>query len=201
MNAAATIAREIDDLKRRNTPSMREIRKRWSRTLRKAPADDGLATVAELEAHADQTGKWVAYELVRFHPPAFAAITEAQIEGFVGRAQSWYAVDALGTILTGSMWAKGQLEDARVAAWSMSPDRWLRRSALVLTVGLNTLASGGRGDAARTLPICRQLASDRVEGFLADRDTVLPARVKREVGHKLSTGLKTPGNRRQPIAD
>lgn len=103
MNAAAAIALEIDDLKRRDTPSMREIRKRWSRTLRQALADDVLVTVAELEAHSDQTGKWVAYELVRFHPTAFAAVTEAQIEGFVERAQSWYAVDALGTILTGAM--------------------------------------------------------------------------------------------------
>jgi 3-methyladenine DNA glycosylase AlkD len=214
MDAAADILRDLESLPRRDTGSMRAVRKRWSAALRGTPADEVLATVAALEARSDQTGKWLAYELIRVHPGAFAAVAEAQIQGFAERAQSWYAVDALGTILTGALWAKGRLSDARVEAWSRSPDLWLRRSALVATVGLNALGSGGPGDAARTLPIARRLASDRedmvvkalswalrvlsqrdrpaVEAFVAEMGETLAPRVRREVRHKLSTGLKTP---------
>jgi 3-methyladenine DNA glycosylase AlkD len=214
VDAAAAIAREIEALPRRDTASVRAVRKRWSATLRSAPAAEVLAIAVAMEAQASQTGKWVAYELVRFHPAAFAAIPEAQVADFAGRAQSWYAVDALGTILTGPLWAKGRLSDRLIEDWSRADDRWLRRSALVATVGLNARASGGSGDAARTLPICRRLAGDRddmvekalswalrflsqrdrpaVERFMAEMGDRLPARVRREVRNKLSTGLKTP---------
>jgi 3-methyladenine DNA glycosylase AlkD len=120
-------------------------------------------------------------------------------------------------ILAGPLWAKGRLSDRLVETWSKSPDRWLRRSALVATVGLNARTSGGPGDAGRTLPICRRLAADRddmvekamswalrvlsqrdrpaVEAFMAEMDERLPARVRREVRHKLATGLKSGRNR------
>jgi 3-methyladenine DNA glycosylase AlkD len=220
---ASGILRDLANLPRRDTPSMRAVRKRWSTALRGAPADEVLATAAALEARSDQTSKWLAYELIRFHPGAFAAVTEAEIEGFAARAQSWYAVDALGTILTGALWAQERLADARIEAWSRSTDWWLRRSALVATVGLNARASGGPGDAARTLAICRHLAADRddmvvkalswalrvlsqrdrpaAEAFLAEMDGVLAPRVKREVRHKLSTGLKTPRISRNATPD
>ena len=89
-----------------------------------------------------------------------------------------------------------------------------RRAALVRTVGLNTRARGGTGDAARTLAVCRLLADDHedmvqkamswalrtlvvhdreaVSEFLQDYDDFLAARVKREVRNKLETGLKNP---------
>ena len=73
---------------------------------------------------------------------------------------------------------------------------------------------GGTGDAPRTLAICERLAGDRedmvvkalswalralamrepaaVARFLAVHEDELAARVKREVGHKLRTGLKNP---------
>lgn len=214
MDRAAQIAREIAALPRQDTASVRALRKGWSKALHASSAADVLAIAGAFEAAAEQTAKWVAYELIRFHPDAFATVGAAQIKGFAVRAQSWYAVDALGTILTGPLWAKGSLADDQVESWSRSDDRWLRRSALVATVGLNARASGGPGDAARTLAICRRLAADRddmvvkalswalrvlsqrdrpaVEAFLAEMDTVLPARAKRELRHKLSTGLKTP---------
>jgi 3-methyladenine DNA glycosylase AlkD len=215
MDTATAIARDIAALPQRDTASLRTVRKAWSKGLRLAPAGDVLAAAEGLEAKAGQGGKWIAYELVRFHPGALEQVTEAQIADFASRAQSWFAVDALGTILTGLLWAKGRLSDELVEAWSRSDDRWLRRSALVATVGLNARASKGPGDAARTLTICRRLAPDRdemvekalswalrelskrdrpaVERFMAEMDAVLPARVRREVRHKLATGLKAPG--------
>ena len=223
MDAAAAIAREIDALPRRDTASVRAVRRRWSTVLRAAPASELLAIAAAIESSCDQERKWVAYEFVRFHAGAFAAMDEARIAGFVERAQSWYAVDALGTILTGALWAKGRLSDASVEAWSRSGSRWLRRSALVATVGLNAWASGGTGDADRTLAICRRLVSDRddmvekamswalralsqrdrpaVERFMVEMGDGLASRVRREVRNKLSTGLKTPGKGTAATAD
>ena len=214
MDAAAEIAREIAALPVRDTPSVRAVRKRWSQSLKGSSAEDVLAIAKVVEAHAAQTGKWVAYELIRFHPAAFAAIRERDIADYAGRLASWYAVDAFGTILAGPLWAKGGLSDGFVEAWTRSDDRWLRRSALVATVGLNARKAGGAGDAARTLAICRRLAADRddmvekamswalrflsqrdrpsVEGFMVEMDGKLAPRVVREVRNKLRTGLKTP---------
>jgi 3-methyladenine DNA glycosylase AlkD len=220
-DAAAAIAREIDGLPGADTAAVRALRKRWSRTLRAAPATEVLAIAERFEGQAGQGGKWVAYELVRDHPAAFAAVTAQQVADFAGRAQSWFAVDALGVILAGPLWAKGQLSDRLIESWSTAEDRWLRRLALVATVGLN--GSAASGDAARTLPICLRLASDRddmvekalswalrklaqrdrpaVEAFMAEIGPRLPARVRREVGSKLATGLKGPRKRRQVTAD
>ncbi|MEO8453153.1 MAG: DNA alkylation repair protein [Gemmatimonadota bacterium] len=86
--------------------------------------------------------------------------------------------------------------------------------AVVATVPLNVRAQGGRGDVPRTLAVCRLVVTDRddmvvkalswalrslvpwdrsaVEGFLAEHGERLEARVRREVGNKLRTGLKSP---------
>jgi len=223
MDAALAIVCEIESLPRRDTPSMRTVRKRWSSALRGMSAEEVLATASALEARVGQSSKWLAYELIRFHPRAFVAVSEDQLETFAMGAQSWYAVDALGTMLIGPLWARGRLADGRVEAWSLSQDVWLRRSALVATVGLNARSSGGPGDAIRTLSICRRLAGDRedmvvkalswslrvlaqrdrpaVEGFLAKMEAVLAARVRREVRRKLDTGVKSARIGRKATAD
>jgi 3-methyladenine DNA glycosylase AlkD len=90
---------------------------------------------------------------------------------------------------------------------------WWRRNALVTTVPLNVAATG-KGDAARTLAICRLLLDDRddmvvkamswalralsvrdpsaAERFLAQNEDRLAPRAKRELRHKLATGVKNP---------
>ena len=90
-------------------------------------------------------------------------------------------------------------------------------AAVVCTVALNSKARGGQGDTSRTLMICRRLVEDRddmvvkamswalrelakrdpaaVRGFLAEHETALAPRVKREVRNKLETGLKNPKKR------
>lgn len=212
MISAAGIEAEILALPSRYTTFVRDLRKRHSAALKAEPAEAVVALARDLEARRPQEGKWVAYELIRHHKGAYAAVTEAVLADFATRATTWYSVDALGTILTGPLWAKGRLSDSLVERWSRAPEWWLRRSALVATVGLNARMSGGPGDAARTLAVCRALAADRedlvvkamswalrvladrdraaVEGFMAEVDEVLAARVKREVATKLRTGLK-----------
>lgn len=216
--ALEKIRADIAALPRRDTPHLRAVRKAWSQRLKSADAPAVIAIAQGLEAQSAQEVKWVAYELIRHHKPAFAAVTPAQIEDFAGRIASWYATDALGTVLTGPLWAQGRLTDALFDRWSVSPQMWLRRSALVGTVGLNASLRGGRGDPARTLPICLRLAGDRddmIEKAVSwalrylsqkDREAVVAfmdahgeafcARVRREVRHKLTTGVKSGRGRR-----
>ena len=109
-----------------------------------------IAVAQAIERSAGQSAKWPGYELIRFHTGAFATVTEQQIVDFAGRIASWYATDAFGTILSGPLWARGRIPDALIDGWSRADDRWLRRSALVATVGRNAT----RPDAAATFDIC-----------------------------------------------
>jgi 3-methyladenine DNA glycosylase AlkD len=211
---ASDIRVEIAALPRRDTLSMRALRRRRSAALKSAEASDVIAIARALEKASPQEGKWVAYELIRFHPGAFAVVGKAEIEDFAGRIASWYASDAFGTILSGPLWAEDRLPDGLFESWSRSQNRWLRRSALVATVGLNASLPGRKGDPDRTFPICLTLAADRddmvekavswalrylsqrdrtaVEAFMAEHGGRFGSRVRREVRNKLSTGLKSP---------
>lgn len=208
--AAADIRAEIAALPRPDTPSVRAVRRRWSRALAPATAGDVIAIARALEADAPQEGKWVAYELVRHHLAAFDAVGAAEVADFASRIASWYATDSFGTVLSGPLWARGGIPDALIDDWSFSADRWLRRSALVATVGRNAV----RADPARTLALCLRLAADRddmvekavswalrylsqkdraaVAAFMDEHGTAFAARVRREVRNKLATGRKNP---------
>jgi 3-methyladenine DNA glycosylase AlkD len=207
---AAQIEAEIAALPAAYTPELRDLRKLWSLELKPQPAANVIALTRALEQASPQERKWVAYELVRFHPAAFAAIDQTEVEGFAGRIASWYATDAFGTVLSGPLWARGRLPDDMFDGWSRSDSRWLRRSALVATVGRNAV----KPDPARTFELCLRLADDRddmvekavswalrylsqkdraaVEAFWAVHAARFRPRVQREVRHKLATGVKNP---------
>ncbi len=158
--------------------------------------------------------RWVGYEFIRYHAEAFNAFDDRKLSQFSIGLDSWDSVDAFARILSGPAWAQGKVSDKAIMSWTQANDRWLRRAALVSTVALNRLSDGGRGDTVRTLRICRRLATDRddmvekalswalralcaqdaaaVRAFLAAFDGQLAARIKREVGNKLRTGLKNP---------
>ncbi len=195
-----------------NTPHQRAMRRRYSQQLRAADAATVLA-VARTLLHT-YGRRWLACELVQNHPAAFAQIGPAELAEFGQGMDSWDAVDSFARILAGPAWLRGQVSDDLIHAWAGSPDRWLRRAALVSTVALNMRSQGGQGDTGRTLAVCRRLAADHddmvvkalswalrelvphdppaVSAFLAEYDAVLAARVKREVRHKLATGRKNP---------
>jgi 3-methyladenine DNA glycosylase AlkD len=204
---------EIAALTKRDTPHLRALRKVWSQALKPEPGEHVIAVVEALEAVSPQESKWLAYELIRNHKAAFAEVSLLLVERFAGRAASWYAVDALGTILTGPLWAAGRLPDALVDDWSRSENRWLRRLSLVTSVGRNAT----RPDPAVTFALCRRLAADRddmvekavswalrflsqrdkaaVEAFMTEHGEEFRPRVRREVGQKLRTGRKNPAPR------
>jgi 3-methyladenine DNA glycosylase AlkD len=158
--------------------------------------------------------RWVAYELIRYHPAAFESLDEAALEDLGQGINNWWTVDAFARTLAGPAWLKGQVTDAVIHRWADSEDVWWRRAALVSTVALNVRSRGGYGDVPRTLAVCRLLVDDHedmvvkalswalrelvvhdpdaVQAFLDEYEHGLAARVKREVRNKLTTGLKNP---------
>ncbi len=212
---ANEMAAEIAALSVHNTDTERAVVHRYSQRISQEEPGLVLALAQELlEAHGR---RWQAYELIAAHPGAFRSLGPAELEHLGHGIDSWWSVDAFARTLAGPAWCQGQVPDELIRSWAVSPDRWWRRAALVSTVAWNVRSLGGRGDTKRTLAVCRLLAGEHddmltkalswalrmlayfdpaaVEGFLEEFDAVLAARVKREVRHKLSTGLKNPRRR------
>lgn len=207
---------DVEALSKRNTPNIRAVRRQYSREIRGRQPE----LVLDLAVRLLETSRlrWVVYELIRHHKATFESLTDETIERIGRGLDSWQSVDAFGCTLSGPAWRTGHLSDSAVHRWAVSEDVWWRRAALVSTVGLNTRARGGTGDAARTLAVCRLLADDHedmvqkamswalrtlvvhdreaVSDFLEDYHDSLAARVKREVRNKLDTGLKNPRRNR-----
>ena len=209
---AAEMAADIRALPAHDSASERRVVQHYTQRIALTDASFVLELAQELlERYAC---RWQAYELIAGHPAAFHSLGPAELEAFGRGIDSWWAVDSFARSLAGPAWCAGQAPDALFHAWARSADRWWRRAALVSTVAWNVRSLGGRGDALRTLAVCRLLAADHddmlakalswalrmlvyfdpaaVSAFLAEYDAVLAGRVKREVRHKLATGLKNP---------
>lgn len=207
---AAEVVACLQALPNSKTETVRAVRREFSRRIAKAPPEEVLALALRL---LDQH-RFVAYELVHYHPAALRSLGEQDLE-LLGRGiASWDAVDTFACYLSGPAWREHQVPDAVIEGWAHASDRWWRRAALVSTVPLNLTARGGRGDTARTLRICRLLVTDRddmvvkamswalrelsrrdqeaVRDFLEEYEGQFAARIVREVQHKLTTGLKNP---------
>jgi 3-methyladenine DNA glycosylase AlkD len=211
MDAAQQLLAELSSLTERNTPSLRRLRRAYSKQWKGESPRFVLAVARQLNASGY---RWIGCELIRNHPAAFAALNDRAVAQFAVGLNSWDSVDAFARILSGPAWAHGYVSDALIEKWSRSRDRWLRRAAVVSTVALNMRSDGGQGDTRRTLAICRRLAADdddmvqkaiswalrtlvacdgaAVAKFLAIHREHLSSRVKREVCNKLRIGLKNP---------
>jgi hypothetical protein len=161
----------------------------------------------------------LGFEILRAAPRALAAARRADVESFASGMADWAHADCFACFAGGVAWRLGIIGDRVMAKWARSPDRWWRRAALVSTVPLNCRARGaGEPQPERTLAICELLLDDRddmvvkamswalrelakrdarpVEQFLNRYQGRIAARVCREVGNKLRTGLKSPRLRR-----
>lgn len=208
---AAEIVAEIRALHVRNTPSIRAVRRRVSKTIRD---ESGRDVIGLAQALGDAAHRWVGYELIANHRGAREALRLRDVERLGRGMATWDQVDTFAIYVSGPAWRDGCIGDRDVHRWARSKDRWWRRAALVSTVPLNARAQGGSGDTKRTQRVCSMLANDHddmvekalswalrtliakdrraVERFLREREAELGARVKREVRNKLRTGLKNP---------
>jgi 3-methyladenine DNA glycosylase AlkD len=194
-------------------PELRRLRQAYSKRLARSEVADILTIANQLVARETEAARFVAYELVQFHRATARQITEPQVLELGREIDSWSAVDAFAYCITGPAWKSGNLADDVIFSWTGSADRWWRRLALASTVLLHRAPAAERS-VARTLAVCERLASDRddmvvkalswalrtasksdpdaVRAFVRENESVLAARVKREVANKLRTGLKTP---------
>jgi len=197
--------------------NIRALRREYSKRLAKELPEDILALALRL---IDEPGfeprnfepRFIAYELIHHHRVALQSVRAKDVQRLARGLDSWYGVDTFAPLVAGPAWREGQIPDSLIHRWARSKDLWQRRAALVCTVALNNKARGGKGDAARTLAVCELLVADRedmvvkamswalrelakrdpqaVQAFVQKHEDKLAARVKREVGNKLRTGLK-----------
>ena len=193
--------------------ALRRLRRSHSRALRKANARVVLELAAALVESGAPGSRVLASELVLHHPRALDEIRLRDVRRLAGKLSSWSDVDVFACMISGQAFRDGRLSETEILRWARSTDRWWRRAALVSTVPLNVKAQGGRGDAARTLRVCRALLDDRddmvvkalswalralcerdpaaVRRFLDAHGNVLALRALREVRNKLRTGRKS----------
>lgn len=184
----------------------------WKSRLKTEKAEFVIQLARSLRGSGIRECRQLGCELLAGHAAAFARVDRALLEELGQGMDNWSWVDHFACTLAGPAWQAGQIRDSTVLAWSRSPDLWWRRTALVATVPLNTKSRGGRGDADRTLAVCRELVEDHeemiekalswalrclapwdaaaVSGFLAEHGAVLGARIRREVSRKLQTETK-----------
>jgi 3-methyladenine DNA glycosylase AlkD len=205
------LADHIGGLRQRSVPTLRRLRRDYSRRLSNADARSVFWLAARLRDDGI-VHRFFGDELIANHTAAMDQVTRRDLDVIGAGMDSWDQVDSFATIVAGPAWRAGRVVNTDVEEWARSNDRWWRRTALVCTTRLN--APGTKGDARRTLAVCRILLDDRDDTIvkamswalraLARRDPKsaatfirryrarLAPRIIREVTNKLSAGLKTP---------
>lgn len=208
---AAVFEAEIRALAVHNTSTERAICHKYTALLKSSPSEYVLDFARVLLFTHGL--RWQAYELIQAHKTAYCSLGETELEELGQGINSWWATDSFARTLSGPAWRDGQISDEVILRWARSPDLWWRRAALVSTVAFNVRTRGGKGDVPRTLMICNLLVNDHedmvvkalswalrelvyfdrasVERFIQEHEQALAGRVKREVGSKLRTGLKS----------
>lgn len=211
------VERKVAAVPVRNVPSVRAIRREYSKQLANWSAPNMLDLVAGLIAERSWPHRLIGFELLANHPKAFSRLNDNRIDRLAKGLTDWGSIDLFGCSLAGPAWRDGLLSDRQVENWMNSPDRWRRRLALVCTVALSRSARAKPANAAKVLYVCRRLVADRddmvvkalswalrelskfsrdeAQTFLEENEPDLAARVVRELNNKLRTGLKTPKGR------
>jgi 3-methyladenine DNA glycosylase AlkD len=204
------IRSRLNQLSETKAAAVRSVRREFSRRITKMEPENVLELAVELLGDDSDLMRFFAYELLNNHRPALAGLRTNDLLRLGNGIGSWVAVDCFAMFLTGPVWARGGVPDKTVAGWAGSDDRWWR-TALVSTVALSR--RGGLEDVTKVKRVCRLLVADRddmvvkalswalrelakkhpddAEEFMAEHGDSLAARVRREVGNKLRTGLKS----------
>jgi 3-methyladenine DNA glycosylase AlkD len=197
----------------RSLASLRKVRKAINKRLRPETGNTVLR-LAEQLIQEHTFAQWFVFEVVHHHQAAMEKLNSATLKRLGQHLSGWGEVDPFACYLSGPAWRENRITDKQILQWATSSNRWWRRVALVSTVALNNRARGGSGDLDRTVLVCEQLKHDRddmivkalswalreltahypkeLRKYLKHNSENLPARVLRELGNKLETGLKNP---------
>ena len=112
---AAALADEIDrcirSLPDQSTAPVRRLRQEYSARLRHADAPTVLAVAEALVSRQ----RWVAYELLYYHPSRLAGVDIAVVERLGQGIDRWETVDTFGRYISGPAWQRGLISDAAVS--------------------------------------------------------------------------------------
>jgi len=156
----------------------------------------------------------IAYEIIGRDKKVLTSLTRFEINKLDQNQDNWVSVDTFSGLILGVCWRLGTIRDRDIIDRIEATDFWIRRQALVATLGWNQKARGGTGNSDKTLMVCtrfiddhhdminkalswalRELSKidkDAVQDFLDTHESRLHGRVKREVQNKLTTGRKNP---------
>jgi hypothetical protein len=159
MNDPALVSDEIEArvaaLPARSTQTIRALRREYSKRLRGAPPDEVIALAGELLRRRHllrRTGdvhRFFADELIANHPTSPRSLGQRQLEDLGRGLASWDDVDCFACYVSGPAWRDRLIDDAVIAEWAASGDRWRRRAALVSSVATKLLT--GRKNNPRSL--------------------------------------------------
>jgi hypothetical protein len=214
---AARARKDLATLRHHDVPTVRSVRRRYSKLLKERPAHAVVEFALALSAGGCWEERLIAYEVVAAHRAAAASLNERQVAGMAKGLEDWGTVDLFGVTILGPAWREGQVSDTTIdrlarstGSLASSPRPRRHRSTL------NSKARGASegGDARRTPASAGNLLADRddmvvkalswalrelakrdptaVRVFVDAHDGRVAARVLREVSSKLRTGLKTP---------
>lgn len=193
-------------------PDIRRVAHGIARDLRDSAPRDVIALAVAHTESGYQEVRQVGYEILEKHKPALHALKTTDVRALGKGMDNWASVDSFSCSVAGRVWHRGQISDAEIHRWARSKDRWWRRASLASTIPLNLKSRGGSGDPERTLTVCTMAVGDDddmvvkalswalrhciahdksgVAAFLRKHQERLASRVLREVGNKLSKGLK-----------
>ena len=193
-------------------PDLRIVSTALDKQLKECSAEEVLEFALALLKERIFECQLIAYEVVSRHKETMSKLKESDVTKMGQTLDNWLTVDTFGALIAGPTWRDGRIPDTTLHSWAKSRDHWWRRVAIVCTVALNQKARGGRGDARRTLDICRIVADDHddmvekalswalrelakrdinpVKLFIQEHKDVLANRVIREVSRKITTGRK-----------
>lgn len=211
----------LEVLPRHDADSLRRLRRKISPEIESMGPRQVVELGVDLFRSRVPGSHVMAFELILYHGSALSTVRAPDLRRMGAHMSSWGEVDTFAGV-AGRAWRERQISDHTVSGWARSSNRWWRRAALVSTVPLNVKAQGGRGDASRTLGVCRVLVEDRdpmvvkalswalralavrdpdaVRSFLERNESRLARLVVREVRNKLETGRKAGRRKDAPLA-
>jgi hypothetical protein len=155
----SAIREDLHRLSAATTPSVREVRRRYSKTVAGELPQTVLAVAGALVARDTWPERLIAYELVAARADVVRELSAAVVERWAKGLADWGSVDLYGVTLAGVAWRQGIVSEDHVMRWARSPiagvavrsrrDRSPRSRARRLW------------NANRTLQVCRVLVEDR----------------------------------------
>jgi 3-methyladenine DNA glycosylase AlkD len=193
-------------------PNEKKVLKEIKELTKKYTGEKKLELVKELINTGIFECQHLALEFTGKDKKILEILTEKDIDDMTVNMDNWISVDSFAAYIVGYAWRVGKITIDKIKSYLRSDDLWIRRIAVVATIGLNQKARGGTGDAKQTLEICELVIDDHqdminkalswalrelskvtkkpVEEFIENYKDRLHRRVLREVTCKLEKGTK-----------